>query len=200
MVSYNPNNRYSIKEVITSNWMKDIDKIFIIGHNKLNEKELEISNKFRMTTKIFFIEKSSVFSQEIREQLKTKSFGKSDDSYFRDGTIPEKINLGIHFNNIFEIKGSFDPAYFMNKLYDFFLNELDSELTFSKHRLEFITNTWNDDEENEENEKNEYLVRLYQNLNNDNYFLNLNYISSSLKAFYNTVERVGNYLKVKYFE
>ena len=51
IISFEPNKRYSIQEILQSNWMKEINKMFEEKAKILNDMINKINNKFKTIRK-----------------------------------------------------------------------------------------------------------------------------------------------------
>ena len=162
MVSFNPDERPSIEEILKDPWMKEI--------NDLNESEYKILEK-----EVFedFIEREKKVI-ENNEDITTNSnndessFGDNrsltqDEKQFFSLDISPKYNLktGLNMNNYVKINGNLNPNKFMNLLVNRIMTKFENNCTVdvSKKALKFnvIFETPEEEEEqtNEEDKKTE---------------------------------------------
>ena len=188
MIAANPDERFSIKDVINHDWMKDTNKLFSgKSLKKLENLENDMNKNFKkIINKI----------KEKREKVINIKIEKSSESQFgfESQLNPKSGIADFNKHNIIKIKGAFNPNDLMNDLADFFkkLKE-SSNIDYSKDELKFIVTE--DDENN--NAEVQYSIELYENENadKDEYFLDFNYISGSLSGFYNRIESGRQYLE-----
>ena len=184
MIAPNPDERYSIKDVMNHDWMKDTNKLSLKKlenlENDMNENFKKIINKIK----------------EKREKVINIKIEKSSESQFgfESQLNPKSGIADFNKHNIIKIKGTFNPNDLMNDLADFFKKMKESSnIDYSKDELKFIVSE--DDENN--NSQVQYSIELYENENadKDEYFLDFNYISGSLSEFYNRIESGRQYLE-----
>ena len=196
MVSYEPNNRMTIQEVLDSSWLRETIKLFNENSKELEEIESKINNKFKEIGKEVEFEISQL--EEIEE---TKGIDDKLNNREHFSGIPEPKNPGIDFNNYIKIKGNINPSDLMNELFEQFGKQNDVCVRSYEDKLEFTVNDYtgeNEEEEQEEydEEETKYSVKLYKDSkDSENYYLNINYISGSLKNFYKGINIVSSILK-----
>lgn len=116
MVSYRPEERPSIDQILNDEWFNEIRNL---NENQLNDLETEIRDEFSKREKIV--------SEELRQNMETnedsssymdETRGGGDDGkeYFDLSLKPKYAKTGIGMNNYIKIKGNLNPSKFMNSL------------------------------------------------------------------------------------
>jgi len=114
LVAYDPTKRYTIEQILSSDWLKDIKNI----DEELNE---EIKQKLNSIYKIIN-EKNEQFNNisKIIESggYNTKGININENQgYFNSDIEPKKIsNDRININHFLKINGDLNPIDFMNRL------------------------------------------------------------------------------------
>ena len=203
MVAYDPDVRFSLKDVINSNWMNKIIKMIAEKSNEFDNVEKELYNNFNNKSKFMMDEKNKIYLLDYEKQtIKIKEFRRKTSTYeehFNSLLKPKIENEDDKFNNIIKINKDIDPIDLMDKLYkdlnDYFSNELLIEKSKHKLKLSLIEEIGN--EEEKKSEFLEYSIQLYQNNNKKYYFLRINYLKGNLNIFYNRMETLKQLLKNK---
>ena len=156
MVSYNPENRPTIDEILNSGWMKEIKKL---NEEKIKKIENEIRDEF--ISREILIKEQLEHKMEIDEDEVQSSFlgsirsgGEDIKEYFTQDLRPKIIQNEDGINNFVKIKGNLNPVFFMNKLvskiYDKFEN--NCYVKEKKYSLKFNI-IFNEEENNDINEE-----------------------------------------------
>ena len=141
MVSYKPERRPRIKEILNDPWMKEINDM---NEDQLNELNNEIIEEFMKLQ-----EKKNDLNETLQTTQNTENFeeqfnsrGMSLEQKFEDNIKIKKIKKGEKFADHFiKIKGDINPIYFMNNLLDKIQNKYeDSYFIISETKLKFEVN------------------------------------------------------------
>jgi len=122
MISYNPKDRPTIKEILESEWMKEIR---VLNEEQLKKLEVEIIEEFlRIEPEVIKVLKLEAKETQYIESLNSdKGIGNDYKEYFDLSLKPKYGKTGLGINYI-KIKGDLSPANFMNNL----ANKIDQEL------------------------------------------------------------------------
>ena len=122
MISFNPKDRPTIKEILKSEWMKEIR---IINEEQLKKLEVEIIEEFLRKEKevIKVLKIRAKETQNIESLNSDKGIGNDYKEYFDLSLKPKYGKTGLGINYI-KIEGDLSPANFMNYL----ANKIDQEL------------------------------------------------------------------------
>ena len=175
MVADNPEKRYSIGDIFNSKWMKDTNKLFNNEDPKKFENlEKNIYDKF----------------EKLRNQIKSKKekeiiieIEKPDIRKPKE-MKPKQGIADINKYNIIKFQRLVNPTHFLNEIVNFLKKNNDCQIYVDK--LKIIIDDKGVQERN--NLQIEYSIELYENINEDGYFLKFDYISGSLSEFYNSIE------------
>ena len=138
MVSYKPERRPRIKEILNDPWMKEINDM---NEDQLNELNNEIINEFMKKKK-----KKNELNETIQSNQNTANIG--DDMNSRGMEIEQKFEGNIkikkikkgekYANHFIKIKGDINPFNFMNILIDKIQEKYeDCNFNISKTKLKF---------------------------------------------------------------
>ena len=120
MVSYNPEERPTIQQILEGDWMKEIREM---NNEQLMQLENEIREEFlrRETLVEIGIKKE----KELEGNNSNESDGNRniDDDIFDLDLKPKYAKTGLNMNNFIKLKGKINPAIFMNSL----LNKINKE-------------------------------------------------------------------------
>jgi serine/threonine protein kinase len=115
MVSYRPNERPTIEEILNDDWIKEIREL---SEDQLKELEKEILEEFskRETTVNEHLKLKAL--EEDSSCLDFNRGGEGDDEnvYFDLSLKPKYGKTGINMRNYIKIGGNLNPAKFMNNL------------------------------------------------------------------------------------
>jgi serine/threonine protein kinase len=215
MVSYSPNKRPTIQEILDSDWMKEI--------KNLNKDQLEqLENEIREE----FLKRKPIVEDAIKKEAKVKpeqtvdSFGNrggnDEEDHFNTNLTLKYAQTGLNMNHYIKLKGDLVPYKFMNKLIKKFKKELQTECDISvesenkaKFEVTFIEEINEEDEEEnpeEEEEINEKIkeniigrktviqVKLFNSLNGG-YLLRLVKKEGEQKKYLETLEKIYSLFK-----
>lgn len=156
MVSFKPQNRPSIEEILDSEWMKEIKEL---NEEKIIELENEIKEEFlKREIKVKEIKQKNMESTEGFSSLlsDSRSVEKEIINFFERNLKPKNIDEEDDMNIFIIIKGELNPVNFMN----FLINKIKEKyqnnclIDVSKKDLKFtIIIEEEEDEENNEKEK-----------------------------------------------
>ena len=172
MVSFRPQERPTIEEILNDDWMKEI-----------NDLTKEDYDQLENTIREEFLEREKIVNEELKKKMQTDDKSNSDmDStreieedekeYFDLSLKPQYAQTGIGMNNYIKINGNLNPAKFMNILINKIKNQFakDCSLEQSKKALKFII-TFEEEELKEEEipkELEEELAQLGLEENDEN--------------------------------
>ena len=183
LVSDNPNNRYSIEDILSKKYMKEI----VDKSEKFKYAENQVINKFERIKYIIKIKNKKL---HIINENKYKLY-KLDNNYAKIENQLERRNPDVEYDNIIQIFSYIEPNFLMSGLYNFLMSN-KSELTnidYVNDKFKIIITEKNENKSNQYNNLFiQYSIRLYQNINNYYYFLKINYIHGNIKLFYNRID------------
>ena len=194
MVSFNPDERPTIEEILKDPWMKEI--------NDLNESEYKILEK-----EVFedFIEREKKVIENNEEITTNSSSYDYSLDYYRSLTQNEKkffsldispkynLKTGLNMNNYVKINGNLNPHKFMNLLVNRIMTKFGDNCTIdvSKKALKF--NVIFEAQEEEDNEQtNEEDKKTEEELDK----LGL----ENIDDFEDVIEKKDSKIRVKLFE
>ena len=172
MVSYDPEKRPTIEEILKDPWFEEINSLNKEEYQKLEEEIIEIFMKLEneMNKENEIYEKKGEKSEDKdtdNEDSGNRSCNDKIKQYFDLNLTPKYIyQKGLNAKNYIIIKGNLHPAKFLNNL----LNKICEEfmdicfIEEDKHKLKFnITFDKQEEDENEEdNDKDEELDNLIE--------------------------------------
>ena len=222
MISFNPDKRPSIDDILNSKWMKEIRDM---NDAQLSQLENEIKNEFLQREPL--VEKGLKKEMEINKKKQknysgNKSASDDVDNIFALDLKPKFAQTGLNMDNYIKLKGEINPAQLMNlltskinKAYDCFIkpspnkfkciisfeNENDEEI--SEEVLEElkklgyeIKEEEEDDEENEQIKKNQtnIQIKLYESYNGG-YILRFVKKGGELGDYYDKMEKITSFVQ-----
>ena len=119
MISFKSFERPSIKEILDSEWMKEMKNIEK-DEKKLKDLELEVYKDF--------LERENIIKAATQREKKiegddnnniggnNRSSGSDEIEYFANDLFPHKIKPGKYMDHFIKIKGDLNPVKFMNSL------------------------------------------------------------------------------------
>ena len=210
MVTYVPNTRFSIKEVINSNWMNKIIKMIDEKSKEFDNVEKELYNNFNNKSKFMMDEKNKIYLSDYEKQTKEKKGiierMSSYKEHFNSLLKPKIENEDDKFNNIIKINKYIEPNGLMDELYNNLTKKFDDNLLIiiseDELMMSLIFENGNEEKEEEEGEEKEeeelnYSIQLYENKNKGYNFLSINYLKGNLNTFYEGIEELKQLLKNK---
>ena len=205
MISYNPNDRITIEDILKSDWLRETNKLNLEEniYNKCDNKWKDIINKRNKKIKLDIYEE---------EGYQTRSIDIDREEYFDEDIKSTYENPDNYY---YVIKIEFEKGngnLFMNALYKILREEFkfnDSiDLMPQKSELEIIIDEeiqekYNCEKGEELEEKEEagaeeliYSIKLYEDKNNfGDYFLRFNYINGRLTQFYKRFEEINHLIE-----
>ena len=187
MVAYPPNERYSLNDIINSNWLKNIDIIF---RNKNQEfKDLKQKAENILKNELKKIEKENLLI--INTNMNDITLPNAERQIFMNPIIKEiDDDYNKKYNNFIIIENITNPVQLMNKLYIYNNNVYKVKQIQENNQVKFgITITKNNNCEVEiqlykiNNKKNahKYMIKIdYVRGNLDDYYYSYNTIKHSL--------------------
>ena len=189
MVTYYPNKRFTLKEILNSNWMKEINKFIFEKSKELNYIENELYNNFNSKSKFIKDERDKIYMIPYEEsEIENSKDLYEEKQAFSSELRPKIKNEDDKFNFIIKINETSNIYNLMNELYSNLEYKFgDNSISeTSEDKLE-LTVTENTEEETKEEEL-QYSLKLYQNSIKRYYFLCINYLSGNLEKFYDRIE------------
>ena len=114
MVSYRPNERPTIEEILNDDWIKEIREL---NEKQLKDLEKEILEEFSKREPIVNEHLSMKAEGEESSSLDFNRGGGDDEkAYFDLSLKPNQGKTGINMRNYIKINGNLNPAAFMNNL------------------------------------------------------------------------------------
>ena len=202
MISYNPNDRITIEDILKSDWLRETNKFNFEEniYNKCDNKWKDIINKRNKKIKL-------PTNEEVDYQ--TRSIDIDREEYF-DEDIKSTYENPDNYNYVIKIefeKGN--DNLFMKALCNLLREEFNDSIDLmpQKSELEIIIDEeiqekYNCEkgeeleEEKAEAEKLIYSIKLYEDINNyGDYFLRFNYINGQLTQFYKRFEEINHLIQ-----
>ena len=114
MVSYRPNERPTIEEILNGDWIKEVREL---NENQLKNLEKEILEEFSKREQIVNEHLSLKVEGEDKSSLDfNRGIGDDEKVYFDLSLKPKHGKTGIGMRNYIKIDGNLNPAMFMNNL------------------------------------------------------------------------------------
>ena len=114
MVSYKPNERPSIEEILNDAWFKEIRDL---NEDQLKQLEKEIQEEFLKREPIANENLKLETKEESSSSLdRNKGIEDEEKEYFDLSLKPKYAKTGINMRNYIKIEGNLIPAKFMNHL------------------------------------------------------------------------------------
>jgi serine/threonine protein kinase len=150
MVSFKPQERPSIDDILKDDWMKEI--------KDLNNEELAA-----LETKIIeeFLEREKTVNEGLKKEMEkegsdgidisaNRSGGNEDKEYFDLSLKPKYAQTGLGMDNYIKIKGNLSPANFMNSLANKINEDLGDQCKIDADKKILKFNVTFEEEEKEE--------------------------------------------------
>ena len=195
MVSYNPDERPSIEEILNDPWMKEINDL---NENEYKNLEKEIYEDFKEREKKVIESNENVTSSSNENMSIDNSRGlnEEDKEYFNLDLLPKyNLKTGLNMNNYIKINGNLNPNKFMNSLCNKIMSEYEDNCSIepSKKTLKFnVIFKTPEEEEDEEKKDDEEYKKIEEELNK----LGL----ENIDDFEDTIEQKDSIIQVKLFE
>ena len=139
MISFKPSDRPSIDEILASPWMKEIrdlnDEQLTQLDNEIKEellkREIEVNEAIK--------QEMQVESQESMESSMGNRGANDEDEFFDLSLKPKYAQTGLNMDNYIKLKGTLNPARFMNSLANRIKKEFkgDCLINPNKDKLKF---------------------------------------------------------------
>ena len=172
MISYKPENRPNIKEILNDPWFKEIDDLKKNNNERFDDIENEIREMFCSLREK--VKNNNKIEMEINnkksECASYNNRSTSGKSYFSPNLVPKYISTPLNINNCINIKGYINPVTFMDDLYIMIKENFGDNCCLiipDNEKLKFevnITEDIKDENEDEEDEilKLSILVKIYK--------------------------------------
>ena len=126
MVAYKPNERPSIKEILNSEWMKEIRDM---NAEQLEQLENEVREEFLKREPL--VKEGLSKEMEVEESSSGESSGNrggdDNEEFFDLNLKPKYAQTGLNMNNYIKLTGNLNPSIFMNSLANKIIKEYKSE-------------------------------------------------------------------------
>ena len=139
MISFKPSDRPSIDEILASPWMKEIrdlnDEQLTQLENEIKEellkREIEVNEAIK--------QEMQVENQESMESSMGNRGANDEDEFFDLSLKPKYAQTGLNMDNYIKLKGTLNPARFMNSLANRIKKEFkgDCLINPNKDKLKF---------------------------------------------------------------
>ena len=139
MVAYKPNERPSIKEILNSEWMKEIRNM---NAEQLEQLENEVREEFlkreplvkeglSKEMEVEEVKEGLSKEMEVEESSSGESSGnrgaEDNEEFFDLNLKPKYAQTGLNMNNYIKLTGNLNPSIFMNSLANKIIKEYKSE-------------------------------------------------------------------------
>ena len=158
MVSYEQDDRPTIKEIFESSWMKEIENLNETEYKNLEKK---VYDEFKEIQKKICEKNGTVFVEESESSLvsgENRGNSKIIDNYFNLDLVPKYIEkTGLNMNHYMKIIGKVNPCILMNTIANKIKKKYGDKINInaSEYKLKFDVCYENMDEEDDEEENNE---------------------------------------------
>ena len=152
MVSYEPNKRITIDEMLAHPWFKEINDMKKDNPDEFKKKEEEIKDMFKsVIDQVNASLKLELDNDNIKSKEASYNRGVSDNKgIFNSNAEPKKVYAPMNIKYCINIIGILEPVKFMNRLYDEIKDEFILEYNINPDKkilkLEIEKDTKNDDE------------------------------------------------------
>ena len=191
MVAYPPNERYSLNDIINSNWLKNIDIIFRNKNQEFKDLKQKAENILRNELKK--IEKENLLI--INTNMNDITLPNAERQIFMNPIIKEiDDDYNKKYNNFIIIENITNPVQLMNKLYIYNNNVYKVKQIQENNQVKFgITITKNNNCEVE--------IQLYKINNKKNahkYMIKIDYVGGNLDDYYYSYNTIKHFLDIIY--
>ena len=156
MISFQPSDRPNIKEILESEWMKELNDMTQEQKDKL---ENDIKEEFKKREPIVDILKKQQMEFVNSQSQEMNNRGSDiENEYFEPNIKPKILKKGKILDNFIKLKGIIDPNTFMNYLCEKICKKFEDNCNVepSKENLKFDL-IFNEEIENEEEDEDEEL-------------------------------------------
>ena len=191
MVAYPPNERYSLNDIINSNWLKNIDIIF---RNKNQEfKDLKQKAENILKNELKAIENENILIKITN--MNDITLPNAERQIFMNPIIKEiDDDYNKKYNNFIIIENITNPVQLMNKLYIYNNNVYKVKQIQENNQVKFgITITKNNNCEVE--------IQLYKINNKKNahkYMIKIDYVGGNLDDYYYSYNTIKHFIDIIY--
>ena len=191
MVAYPPNERYSLNDIINSNWLKNIDIIFRNKNQEFKDLKQKAENILRNELKA--IENENILI--INTNMNDITLPNAERQIFMNPIIKEiDDDYNKKYNNFIIIENITNPVQLMNKLYIYNNNVYKVKQIQENNQVKFgITITKNNNCEVE--------IQLYKINNKKNahkYMIKIDYVGGNLDDYYYSYNTIKHFLDIIY--
>ena len=219
MVSFRPQERPSIEDILNSEWMMEIRDL---NNQQMTDLENEIRQEF--LKREILVNEQFKKTMEAKEECSTdvssgNRGGDDEKDYFDLSLKPKFAQTGIGMKNYIKINGEMNPALFMNNLCQRIAKKFENcEIDANENKLKFnvafeeeekeeeeipkeleeeLAKLGLDDKENEENEEDDNLtkkesvlqIKMFESINGG-YLLRFKKKSGELEDYYKNLEKI----------
>ena len=165
MVSYKPEKRPTIKEILNDPWFKEINEMKKNNQEKLDELENKINEIFcSLREDVKNVNKKEMEVNNEKSIVAPHNRSISDESFFTQDLKPKYLYTPLNINNCINIKGYLDPVKFMNQLCQNIKDKFgdDWSMYVDNEKLKFKINLEPELEDENENNELSILIKLYR--------------------------------------
>ena len=191
MVAYPPNERYSLNDIINSNWLKNIDIIFRNKNQEFKDLKQKAENILRNELKAIENENKLIKNTNMNDI----TLPNAERQIFMNPIIKEiDDDYNKKYNNFIIIENITNPVQLMNKLYIYNNNVYKVKQIQENNQVKFgITITKNNNCEVE--------IQLYKINNKKNahkYMIKIDYVGGNLDDYYYSYNTIKHFLDIIY--
>ena len=158
MISYEPEDRPTIKEIFESSWMKEIDNLNETEYKNLEKK---VYNELKEIKKQISEKNGTVSVEELEsngESGDNRGISETTDKYFNFDLVPKHIEkTGLNMKHYMKIIGKVNPCKLMNTIANKIKKKYGDKINInpSEYKLKFNVSYENMDEKDNKEENNE---------------------------------------------
>lgn len=169
MVSYSPEERPSIEDILNGEWLKEIKNISN-DEIKIEELELEIYEDFLERENVINKMKNKKLNTETGNapggSSDTRSLDTDEHVFFSNDLIPKEIKKEKEMGYFIELNGDLNPVKFMNNLANKIASEINCQTDVSKKKLKIVV-FFEEEDEDEVEENNDEIKNNIEEEKND---------------------------------
>ena len=167
MISFNPNDRPDIKQILESPWMKELNDM---NQEQLDKLEKEVKEEFEKREVMVNADKEQIMEiNNIKSEEFSQNRSSNDYDYFQPFLKPKALLPEKKIDNYIKFKGSLNACHFMNILCDKLKQEFeDCLIKPNKNHFAFEI-IFEEEAEEDEEELTEEMIEEFKKLGiNDN--------------------------------
>ena len=220
MISYDPQKRPTIDEILKHPWFQEINDIKKNDLKRLKKLEEDIKNFFENLYPSVKEVLADKLDEDDKESMKA-SYNRSisnnkdkDEKVFNSNAKPKFLNSPMNIKYCINIKGNLEPVNFMNKLCKMIRDEfgilkcyINTDPEILKFNISILKETEKDENENEvkdkecneeegdnedEEENNDIKMQIKLYKDSEKYILRFKETKGNRKDFLNKYEAISN--------